>query len=39
MEDENWTTIPAEIKKVRGLLSNFEDKLQERKEKFRPIDI
>jgi len=39
MEDENWTTIPAEIKKVRGLLSDFEDKLQERKEKFRPIDI
>ena len=39
MEDENWTTIPAEIKKIQGLLLDFEDKLQKRKENFRPIDI
>ncbi|KON32006.1 hypothetical protein AC477_03515 [miscellaneous Crenarchaeota group-1 archaeon SG8-32-1] len=39
MEDENWKTISAEIKKIQGLLLDFEDKLQERKENFRPIDI
>jgi len=38
MEDENWTTISAEIKKIQGLLMDFEDKLQQRKESFRPID-
>ncbi|KON34168.1 hypothetical protein AC477_00685 [miscellaneous Crenarchaeota group-1 archaeon SG8-32-1] len=38
VEDENWTTIPAEIKKIQGLLLDFEDKLQQRKENFRPID-
>ena len=38
VEDENWTTISAEIKKIKKLLLNFEDKLQERKEKFRPLD-
>ncbi len=39
MEDENWTTISAEIKKIQGLLTDFEEKLQQRKESFRPIDI
>jgi hypothetical protein len=39
MEDENWKTITAEIKKIQGLLLDFEDKLQGRKENFRPIDI
>jgi len=38
VEDENWTTISVEIKKIKKLLLNFEDKLQERKEKFRPMD-
>jgi DNA-directed RNA polymerase alpha subunit len=38
MEDENWTTVPAEIKKIQGLLMDFEDKLQQRKESFRPIE-
>jgi len=38
VEDENWTTISAEIKKIQGLLMDFEDKLQQRKESFRPID-
>ena len=39
MEDENWATISAEIKKIKGLLMDFEDKLQQRKESFRPMDI
>ncbi len=39
MEAENWTTITAEIKEIQGRLLGFEDKLQQRKEKFRPIDI
>jgi hypothetical protein len=39
MKDENWTNISAEIKKIQGLLMDFEDKLQQRKEGFRPIDI
>jgi len=39
MEDENWATISAEIKKIKSLLMNFEDKLQQRKESFRPMDI
>ncbi len=39
MEDENWTTISDEIKKVQGLLMDFEDKLQQRKQSFRPMDI
>ena len=38
MEDENRTTISAEIKKIQGLLMDFEDKLQQRKESFRPIE-
>jgi len=39
MEDENWTTMPTDIKNIQGLLLDFEDKLQQREEKFRPIDI
>ena len=38
VEDENWTTISAEIKKIQGLIMDFEDKLQQRKESFIPID-
>ena len=38
MENENWTTISAEIKNIQGLLMDFEDKLQKREESFRPID-
>lgn len=38
VEEENWATISVEIKKIKKLLLNFEDKLQERKEKFRPLD-
>ena len=39
MENENWTNISAEIKKIQGSLMDFEDKLQQRKEGCRPIDI
>jgi predicted DNA-binding protein YlxM (UPF0122 family) len=39
MEDENWTTISDDIKKIQGLLMDFEDKLQQRKQSFRPMDI
>jgi len=38
MENENWSTISAEIKNIQGLLMDFEDKLQKREESFRPID-
>ena len=38
MEDENWATISAEIRKIKGLLMDFEDKIQERKESFRPME-
>jgi hypothetical protein len=38
MEDENWANTSAEIRKIKGLLMDFEDKLQERKESFRPMD-
>ena len=38
MEDENWATISAEIRKIKALLMDFEDKIQERKESFRPME-
>ena len=38
MENENWSTISAEIKNIQGLLMDFEDKLQQREESFRPIE-
>ena len=38
MENENWSTISAEIRNIQGLLMDFEDKLQKREESFRPID-
>jgi hypothetical protein len=38
VENENWATISAEIRKIKGLLMDFEDKLQEREESFRPMD-
>ncbi|MCW4031023.1 MAG: hypothetical protein NWE80_01520, partial [Candidatus Bathyarchaeota archaeon] len=38
VEAENWATISDEIKEVKNLLLAFEDKLQQRKEKFRPIN-
>ncbi len=38
-EAENWTTIPAEVKKIKGLLLAFENKWREREGKFRPLEI
>ncbi len=38
-EAENWTNIPAEVKKIKGLLLAFEDKWHEREEQFRPLEI
>jgi hypothetical protein len=39
MEAEDWTTISSDVKTVKTLLLTFEDKLQEREEKYRPPKI
>jgi len=38
-EAENWTIIPAEVKKIKGLLLAFEDKWREREKQFRSLEI
>jgi hypothetical protein len=38
-EAENWTTVPAEVKKIKGLLLGFENKWHEREKQFRPLEI
>jgi len=38
-EAENWTNMPAEVKKVKGLLLGFEKKWHERDKQFRPLEI
>ncbi len=38
-EAENWTAIPAEVKKIKGLLLAFENKWHEREKQFRPLEI
>ncbi len=38
-EAENWTNIPAEVKKIKGLLLALEDKWHEREKRFRPLEI
>jgi hypothetical protein len=38
VEDENWTDISAEIREIHGLLMDFEENLQKRKESFRTIE-
>ena len=38
-ETENWDSIPAEVKKMKGLLLAFEDKWREREKQFRPLEI
>ena len=38
-EAENWTNIPVEVKKVKGLLLGFEKKWRERDKQFRPLEI
>lgn len=38
-EAENWTNVPAEVKKIKGLLLAFENKWHEREKTFRPLEI
>jgi len=38
-EAENWTNIPAEVKKIKDLLLAFENKWNEREKQFRPLEI
>jgi len=38
-EAEKWGSIPAEVKKMKGLLLAFEDKWREREKQFRPLEI
>jgi len=38
-EAENWTNIPAEVKKIKALLLGFEDKWNDRENQFRPLEI
>jgi hypothetical protein len=38
-EAENWTNVPAEVKKIKGLLLAFEDKWHKREKQFRPLEI
>ena len=38
-EAENWANVPAEVKKIKGLLLAFEDKWHEREKQFRPLEI
>ena len=38
-EAENWTNIPAEVKKIKALLLGFENKWNERERQFRPLEI
>jgi hypothetical protein len=38
-EAENWVNIPAEVKKIKGLLLAFENKWREREKQFRPLEI
>jgi len=38
-EEENWTNMPADVKKIKALLLSFEDKWNERERQFRPLEI
>jgi hypothetical protein len=38
-EAENWSNLPAEVKKIKGLLLAFENKWHEREKQFRPLEI
>lgn len=38
-EGENWSLIPNEVKKVKSLLLAFENKWNDRKNQFRPLEI
>ena len=38
-ETENWINVPAEVKKIKGLLLAFENKWHEREKQFRPLEV
>jgi hypothetical protein len=38
-EAENWSNLPAEVKRIKGLLLAFENKWHERENQFRPLEI
>jgi hypothetical protein len=38
-EAENWNNVPAEVKRIKGLLLAFENKWHEREKNFRPLEI
>jgi len=38
-EAENWTNVPAEVKKIKGLLLAFENRWREREDHFRPLEV
>ena len=39
VEAENWEEVSTEVKNVKKILLDFEDKLSEREKHFRPLDI
>jgi hypothetical protein len=39
IEEENWVNVPKEVKKIKKLILNFEDKMHDREKKFRPLEI
>jgi hypothetical protein len=39
VEAENWTAVSGEVKNVKSLLLAFEDKWNERKKQFRPLEM
>ena len=38
-EAENWTNVPTEVKKIKGLLLAFENRWDEREKQFRLLEI
>ena len=39
VEAENWEAVSSEVKSVKSLLLDFEDKWTEREKHFRPLDL
>jgi hypothetical protein len=38
-EAENWTELPNQVRKIKGLILAFEKKWHERENRFRPLDM
>ncbi len=38
-EAEEWANVPAEVKKIKGLLLGLQNKWHEREKQFRPLEI